>query len=601
MFKKTKIAAVTAAVLGVSGMAIAPSAQAVSVNDGDMGQVLVFPYYNVNNGFITSFNITNTTDKYKAVKVRFRESKTSNDVLDFNVYMSPNDMWTMGLSADADGGVRLSSDDKTCTHPKMPEDGVAFRGAGIYDSVTNADEKEGYLEVIEMGEVDEDATVKVGEDDVLIAEGGLLHVDGTPKNCDVVELAWQQSVFIQGGAASNGDSTDGDIHTVHPKAIGYPSNAALGGTDAVAAVVDDLATPNVDETAAAIPSVAITESIANFYGTNSGSWTTQKGALNAPAGGLMGSGILIDLVNAAGFVYEPVATVNYSSVPQHYLSSDQNFYLLPSLASGDVAIAHNLANNLQSVVPTTWTPVARDIGLDDLNVLPRTSVPSGINPFPMAHAMAVTSISNEYVLTGEAKTDWVTTAPMKKHGIWNNFQYVAAADPTAFDKANGDIAIAPADATDDAAVAAATANGYWEFLDANDVESEFVYFDREEGGDDEETVLEPGDFSPPLATDAPAGTAKVPFSREVNVLALSDTGADSVLGSNNAQGLTLATGFDTGWGKFDFSAYDLSATRYTSWTTVAAGANLGVPLAGFAAIQGGNLGETFPHVLGRTR
>lgn len=574
MFKKTKIAAVTAAVLGVSGMAIAPSAQAVSVNDaGATGQVLVFPYYNVNNGFITSFNITNTTGNYKAVKIRFRESKTSNDVLDFNVYMSPNDIWTMGLSADADGGVRLTSDDKTCTHPAFPAGGVAFRGAGIYDSVTNDDEREGYLEVIEMGEVDLLAEVSIGDPAEVkrITTDGLLHENGVPKNCSVVEAAWQQGVFVQGGAASNA----GAIDVVNPKANGYPNNAAIGGG---------------------------TTSVANFYGTDSTGWTTAVGALNAPAGGLMGSGILLDLVNVAGFVYEPVAVVNYSSVAQHYLSSDENFYLLPSLASGNVLITDNVLGDFSGITSTTWTAVARDIGLDDTNVLPRTSVPSGINPFPMAHAMAVTSIKNQYVLTGDAKTDWVTAAPMKKHGIWNDYQYVAPASGDTLGA--GDIAIAPADATDAAAAAAVIANGYWKFLDAKDVKAAFNYFDREEGQDTPDVAA--GDFSPPL----PTGTvnADVPFSNEVNILALSAAGATSgsVLGSNNAQGLELATGFTTGWGSFDFSSYNLDDARYTAWAGTAGGtaaATAGVPLSGFVAVQGsvgaGNLGETFPHVLGR--
>ncbi len=588
MFKKTKIAAVTAAVLGVSGMAIAPSAQAVSVNEaGGTGQVLVFPYYNVNNGFITSFNITNTTDKYKAVKVRFRESKTSNDVLDFNVYMSPQDVWTMGLFKSGDGGVTLTTEDKTCTHPAFPEGGVAFRGAGIYDSVENADEREGYLEVIEMGEVAENVEVDMAgtpadtTDDILVAEDGLLHVAGVPKNCGVVEAAWQQGVFTQGGAASNG-ATPATIHNVDPNVPGYPNNAALGDNGAT-------------------PPVAITASADDFYGL------AVPGGLTAPTGGLAGSAILLDLVNVAGFVYEPVSIVNYSTVAQHYLSSDQNFYLLPSLASGDVANAISVSNDFSAVVTTPWPAVVRDIGLDDTNVLPRTSVPSGINPFPMAHAMAVTRISNQYELSGDAKTDWVTAEPMRKHGIWNNFEYVAAAGGNTL--AEGDIAIAPADATDAAADAAAIANGYWKFLDANDVSADLVYYNREEGQDVPDTAAA-GDFSPPLVTP-PADPTAVPFPREVNILALSAEGTPegSVLGSDNAQGLALATGFTRGWATFDFSDYDLANTRYTAWNTVAGPATpsttKGVPLAGFAAMQGsvgaGALGETFPHILGRIR
>jgi hypothetical protein len=66
MFKKTKIAAVSAAVLGLSSMAAQaalPTTDVVKNEAGSEGQVLIFPYYNVNNSFITSYNITNTTDE----------------------------------------------------------------------------------------------------------------------------------------------------------------------------------------------------------------------------------------------------------------------------------------------------------------------------------------------------------------------------------------------------------------------------------------------------------------------------------------------------------------------------------------------------------
>ena len=59
------------------------------VNPGKTGQVLLFPFYNADNGNSTGIHITNTTDSVKAVKVRFLEYKNSDAVLDFNLYMSP--------------------------------------------------------------------------------------------------------------------------------------------------------------------------------------------------------------------------------------------------------------------------------------------------------------------------------------------------------------------------------------------------------------------------------------------------------------------------------------------------------------------------------
>ena len=123
------------------------------------------------------------------------------------------------------------------------------------------------------------------------------------------------------------------------------------------------------------------------------------------------------------------------------------------------------------------------------------------------------------------------------------------------------------------------------------------------------TAVEPGDFSPPLATP----DVFVPFEREVNILALHSADlpeADSVLGSENAQGLALESGFIEGWGRFSFSetAYQLHGSRYEDWVvtdSTVEGDGVGVPLFGFMAsrsgLSGENIGETFPHFFNRDR
>ena len=601
MFRKTKIAAVTAVVLGLSSVAFAPAAQAVSLNEsGATGEVLIFPYYNVNNNFITSYNITNTTNTYKAVKIRFRESKTSNDVLDFNVYMSPWDVFSMTLSADGEG-VKLRTSDKTCTFPEIPADGEAFRG--FYDNTKNDPSimREGYLEVIEMGEVMQDATVLVETkpdkfEQKLIAKEGLLHdKNGVPENCDVVRLAWHTGVFVQGGALSNSDGTSAtEIHHVDPRAIGFPNGAALGGTgltgDANNQTVSDL----------------------GYYGTNSGQWNEKVGALTEPTGGLAGSSVLIDLANMAGFVVEPASVVHYSSHAQHYLSADEHFYLLPSLASGSGAAAgdtaYNTSDDFMTTVATKWDTVVRDFGLDDLNVSPFQSVPSGINPFPIAHALAVTKISNQYFVEGDSATDWVVSAPMRKHGIFNGYEYVA---PVAVTDLPGDaiiIGLKKSDDTEAKKKAAIASNGYWDRSSSTkkDIRATFTYYDREEQLDVVEA--ETGNFSPPLPTDDK--DAKFRFNNEVNIIAFTIDKTDaSVLGSNNAQGFSLANGFENGWASLDFSDYKLDATRYSAWMNgpsdpVDPEAD-GAPLLGFASattiLSGSTVGETFPHIIMRKR
>jgi len=58
---------------------------AVHLSDNGMGQVLIFPYYTVNDGNNTLITITNTTSAAKAIRVRFREKANAKEVFAFNV------------------------------------------------------------------------------------------------------------------------------------------------------------------------------------------------------------------------------------------------------------------------------------------------------------------------------------------------------------------------------------------------------------------------------------------------------------------------------------------------------------------------------------
>ena len=155
MRKNILSAAVVAAMGGVAGVA-----NAVNVNPDGTGEVLLYPYYSVENGNDTYINVVNTTDQVKMVKVRFREAMNSQEVLDFNLYMSPHDEWSGAISATADGGAQFNSEDNSCTTPMNVSD-VAFRTfkfdgtLGDEDSVSGVERtRTGYVELIEMAEID---------------------------------------------------------------------------------------------------------------------------------------------------------------------------------------------------------------------------------------------------------------------------------------------------------------------------------------------------------------------------------------------------------------------------------------------------------------
>lgn len=152
MKKKLLMTAMLAA-FGVS------TAQAVHVNPDGLGQVLLFPYYTVQNGFVTSIHVVNTTSRVKVVKVRFLEGKNSREVLDFNLYLSPEDVWAGVVVGDETGAARITTADTSCiTSRAIPAGGEPFRNfeylsdAAAFQSVDRT--REGYVEMIEMGELD---------------------------------------------------------------------------------------------------------------------------------------------------------------------------------------------------------------------------------------------------------------------------------------------------------------------------------------------------------------------------------------------------------------------------------------------------------------
>ena len=154
--------AVVAAIAGVAGFA--GLASAVDLNPDGLGQVLIYPYYTVNKSQDTLFSVVNTDGiNGKAVKVRFLEGYNSREVLDFNLYLSPNDVWTAFVSQRSDaGGAAVFTNDHSCTWPPIPATGQDFRATayaggsafpadGGPTSITRT--REGYLELISMGDI----------------------------------------------------------------------------------------------------------------------------------------------------------------------------------------------------------------------------------------------------------------------------------------------------------------------------------------------------------------------------------------------------------------------------------------------------------------
>lgn len=192
------------ALAGLGALGVATSAGAVMVNPDGLGQVLIYPYYTVRadasgNSYNTLLSVVNTTNSTKAVKVRFREGMASAEVLDFNLFLSPQDVWTAAIASDGADGATLATGDASCTIPAIPTTGVKFR-----TTQSDADPigpvpgrvTEGYFEVFEMA-------TYASSDPVAIAAK---HSSGTPADCGAItDAAAAAAPLPPNGGLSGGE------------------------------------------------------------------------------------------------------------------------------------------------------------------------------------------------------------------------------------------------------------------------------------------------------------------------------------------------------------------------------------------------------------
>jgi len=270
----------TAIVAGVTGIAgLAGMANAVNVNPDGLGQVLLYPYYTVNGGNVTLISVVNTTERDKAVKVRFLEALNSAEVLDFNLYLSEFDVWTASI-VRTDGGASLFTGDNSCTVPNNVGKGATgspfldfeFRSggnnpdavgttgnvrlnasaAGTEVAISSAERmRQGHIEMIEMGDLF-DGT------DGFIPASWTTHISSTraPLNCGALELAFTNPggrwlTVSQGGPANGGPG----------RALNAPSGGLFGGGAVVDVAFGRALTYNAEAIAGFYTSAGLTEPV----------------------------------------------------------------------------------------------------------------------------------------------------------------------------------------------------------------------------------------------------------------------------------------------------------------------------------------------------
>ncbi|HET7131022.1 MAG TPA: hypothetical protein VFJ95_02185, partial [Gammaproteobacteria bacterium] len=177
----------------------------MSLNPHGLGQALIYPYYTVRaaeggDTFNTYLSVVNTATQAKAVRVRMREGRAGRPVLDFNLYLGPNDVWTAAMVPSAEGA-QLITADTSCTDPafvagsataSMALHANAFTGAnadGFGDTLDRT--REGFVEMIEMATLSGPLATAVTHTPT-----------GAPNNCAAIRGATNVPVGAPAGGLS---------------------------------------------------------------------------------------------------------------------------------------------------------------------------------------------------------------------------------------------------------------------------------------------------------------------------------------------------------------------------------------------------------------
>ncbi|MDT8407012.1 MAG: hypothetical protein RQ715_07155 [Methylococcales bacterium] len=530
MMKKTMIAASVAAACTLGPV----TSQAVNVSLDSTGQALLYPYYNVNNGNTTFVSVTNTTDQAKAVKVRFREGVGSEDVFDFTLYLSPEDVWVGSLFRDGNNVKLSTNNDTSCTVPQRSAlEAAAFSSARIdsdyqaaaADRATVVANRlsEGHIEIIEMAELPPGAITTA-----------VTHQNGVPADCSV-------PVTFTGGRLASGDR--------------------------VGAILDQ----------GSVTSANITQSF------------------NNPTGGLYGQAAIFNIASGTYFPYNATALNQFSANPIWWPQNAQPFTgVVDVAAGGNALIAGGLdslgrpianyrtadngttvpaqAGTLNFDLPDLSTPTTAEVAAGaradqytiDLAGVP--AVKTGIfnaNGSPNAKfdkrdavsaSLVANTLQTDYITSDTFGSDWLITFPTR---------YLHVSDVSA---------VAPFTRTETVQSGQA----------CHDVG--FDFWNREEA----KNAVDPGvGVSPGLP--APAFT----LCFEVNVLALNNTDSASEALDAIATKADVPLEFADGWAQIDLT--NAGQHQLTSGDNVVFN---GLPVIGFTAVidtvTGTERGGVFP-------
>jgi hypothetical protein len=189
-FKPLSLAvAVAAASAGYAGIV---NAQAVTqlAGNSNLGDLAIVPYYTVQAGYSTGVNVINSSTETQVVKIRLRRQVDSMDALDFNVVLSPEDVWT-GYVQKVGDDIRFFTNDNSCTVPALTDNYLQM------PAIYRLGAEEGYIEVIGMGSADANQPISVSAKHATSGD-----TVGIPASCDNVRQNFFASTTYGAGPAA---------------------------------------------------------------------------------------------------------------------------------------------------------------------------------------------------------------------------------------------------------------------------------------------------------------------------------------------------------------------------------------------------------------
>ncbi len=421
MKKSILASSIAAAMFGLGAVG---AHAAVGIDASGSGDMLIVPYFSAQGANATLLSITNSdTQNGKAVKVRFRGAANSDDVFDFQVFLSPTDVWTANVSKGADGLSRLTTSDKSCTKPSPAIlNATPFITSRLDQRLTGdalaAGTREGYIEIIGMADV--------------------------PPNSGAAgkAAAWAPT-------ATTAPQTNGLLRTTTPPVTTADSNNPLF-----------TAIKHVSGVAPCSGSAfTALDSVNAFNLTNGNTWATtgnRTGAqfgLTPITGGLHADWTIVNTVNAAAWGGAAVAlSSNADQATRQSTSGTVNNLYAPQIGTGvtqtiatqwsadplflkadtETVVYNATGQNLVAATGVAPVFVAGYYDLPDLSTALDATIANTANATQIqtiTDALAArSSIMNEFATESaiSGSTDWVFSMPTRRYSVAMAYSKISA-------------------------------------------------------------------------------------------------------------------------------------------------------------------------------